>query len=94
MKKYPESIIEATDSNRCFLCHRTGSLQVHHVMNSWARKKSTKYGLTVHLCPTCHYEVHNGDGRKMLLLKQVAQKKFESKYSHELWIKEFKRNYL
>lgn len=60
---------------------------------------SDKYGLTVRLCRKCHEGIHNADNDSQykeaeLYLKRIAQKKFEEKYSHELWVKEFGRNYL
>lgn len=91
-----QSIIQK--SKFCFLCGR-GDTDEHHCIGGSNRHMSDKYGLTVRLCRKCHEIIHNSDNDSMgkeaeLYLKRVAQKKFEEKYSHELWMKEFGRNYL
>ena len=52
-----------------------------------------KYGLVIPVCRKCHSEY---DINKELRLKyqQEAQRIFEEKYSHELFMKEFKKNKL
>lgn len=87
---YPESII--SKSERCYFCGAKPT-EVHHIMNGTnLRKKSTKYGLTVHLCPMCHKEVHHNPARA-IDLKRIAQLKFEELYGEEKWMEEFHRNY-
>jgi len=92
-----KSIIEETPAVRCYECGRYGILQKHHIFGGADRKKSEKYGLTVHLCPDCHVctpqAVHN-NRRFMVRLRQIGQREFESQYSHEKFMKEFGRNYL
>lgn len=62
-------------------------------------KKSEKYGCWVWLRYDWHngadYGVHGKNGHALdIRLKQIAQEKFEEKYSHELFMQVFKRNYL
>ena len=89
-----ESII-TEDMEHCFVCGRPYP-QIHHIMNKSDKKKSEKYGLLVPLCMEHHTGaagVHTKPER-MLAMRQFGQKEFERRYSHELWMKEFKKNYL
>lgn len=85
-------------SKECWFCGRSDELHVHHVIYGQGYKKmSDKYGLTVWLCPKHHNMSNDGvhfNKARDLELKQYAQKKFEQKYSHELWMQEIGRNYL
>ena len=85
-------MIKADSTDRCFLCGRRGALQVHHMMHGSRRKAADRYGLTVHLCIRCHGLLHDR-GIYDLELEQLAQEAFEETYSHELWMKEFGKNY-
>jgi len=92
MKKV-NSII--TDNfEECYLCGSGCSLTPHHCMKGTGnRKLADKYKLIVPLCIQCHKELHdNNKGERYLI--EIAQKLFESKYSHELWMKVFMKNYL
>ena len=56
-----------------------------------------KYGLTVFLCGKHHNASNEGVHFNKTLdnaLKMFAQKKFEERYSHEEFMRIFKRNYL
>ena len=81
---------------RCYKTGVTFALDRHHAMNGPFRNKADKYGLWVYLNHDIHIWLHNTrDGKKYeRTLKQDAQKAFEEKYSHELWMSEFRRNYL
>lgn len=85
------------DGESCFLCGRQTGLEWHHILGGTAnRKLSERYGLKVRLCHECH----TGDGgaqyEKELNreLKQRAQRAFEMIYSHEEWMRRFRKNYL
>lgn len=91
----PKSIIQS--EKVCYFTESTINLHLHHIMGGPFRKKAEKYGLIVWLRADYHvcsnHAVH--ENPEMLLeLRRVAQKKFEEIHSHELWMKEFKRNYL
>ncbi len=62
------------------------------------RKKAEHFGLWGYVCQERHHEYgpeapHNNK-EVDLHLKQVAQRAFEEKYSHEEWMVEFGKNYL
>lgn len=85
-----------TDNPNCYICGDTNT-EEHHVMFGTANRKiSDKYGLTVRLCPLHHRgNVSPHHNRELdLILKEIAQTKFETKYSHEKWMELFGRNYL
>ncbi len=77
---------------QCFLCFNIPTDR-HHCLHGSRRKKAEEWGLTVYLCRRCHSLLHD-KGVNDLFLKQVAQKTFEEKYSHELWMQEFGKDYL
>lgn len=74
-------------------------LHKHHVLyGSGNRKLSEHYGLWVWLCAKRHHEygpdaVHTNSNIRTML-SQIAQKAFEEKYSHELYMEKFKKNWL
>ena len=72
-----DTIIKGDNKDRCFLCGRSDWIETHHIFNGTAnRKKSEKYGLTVHLCHWCHNEPPNGVHYKQATdtrLKQIGQ---------------------
>lgn len=77
-------------------CYFTGSecyLDKHHIMNGPFRKKAEHYGLWIYIVHNIHLAIHENP-KQLLELKQMAQKIFEEKYNHELWMKEFGKNYL
>lgn len=74
-------------------------LHKHHFMFGTAdRKKSEHYGLWTYMCNKRHHE-HGPEAPHVnkevnIRLRKIAQEIFEKKYSHELWMQEFGRNYL
>lgn len=85
-------------NRECWVCKTTIGLHCHHIIYGTAdRKKSDKYGLTVYLCGIHHNLSNEGvhfNKKLDMQLKQIAQKAFEEKYSHEKFMKVFHRNYL
>lgn len=74
-------------------------LHKHHFMHgSWGRKKAEHYGLWAYVCEARHHEhgpeAPHANAKIDMALKQIAQRAFEEKYSHEEWMKEFGKNYL
>lgn len=78
---------------------RHTGLHRHHIMFGTAnRKKAEHYGLWCYVCSEKHHEYgpdaphinHEVD----LHLKRIAQREFEKLHTHELWMREFGRNYL
>lgn len=84
----------------CFLCHKWGRLEEHHIFGGPNRKKSTKYGLVVYLHgDECHRNgkkaAHrNPETRQML--HEYGQRKWmeETGGTVEDFVREFGRNYL
>lgn len=98
-----KSIIQ-NDTTVCFLCGGRAA-DCHHVYGGSLRKKSDKYGLTVHLCRNCHNEppkqgVHIGGVHfckaKMDHLHRVGQRAAMKHYGWTVdeFRREFYKNYL
>lgn len=90
----PKSILQS-EERKCFF---TGSRAVekHHVMNGSAyRWKAEKYGLWIYISKPTHDWIHNKPGGRKFAyhLKAYAQHEFEKHHPHELWMKEFKKDY-
>lgn len=85
------------DTEECFICKTTYSLETHHIMNGPYKKASEKYGLLVKVCTNCHTmapdSIHR-DSKMMKKLKMFGQEYFEQSHSREEFIKEFGQNYL
>ena len=91
-----KSIMQKGDE-RCFLCGRVIGLERHHVMTGSNRSLAEKYGLWVWLCgETCHRGPEGVHQNRKLAdsMKRLAQIAFEAKYSHDEWMKTFRKNYL
>jgi len=74
-------------------------LHRHHFLHGTAnRKKAEQYGLWAYMCAARHHEygpeAPHADAGVDKRLKQTAQRIFEERYSHELWMQEFGKNYL
>lgn len=96
MSKSPFSII-TTQTERCYICGATRSIEFHHIFGASNRNNSTEHGLVVPLCHWCHNEppegVHHNKSRSDAL-KRLGQKKFEETHSRDEFMKIFGRNYL
>lgn len=102
-KKHARSIIHQTEGT-CYLCmllhgncryHTT--LHEHHIFGGRNRQKSEEYGLKVKLCVEHHEtgkEAVHKNAAVDLILKQIGQKTFEERFSHEMFMVEFGKNYL
>ncbi len=91
-----KTIIGGDRVDRCYICGRTGHMEVHHMMHGANRRNADRYGLTVHLCRDCHtagtHAVHR-DRTVDLYLIRLAQETFEKKWGHDEWMRVFGRNY-
>lgn len=97
-----KSIIQ--DKKECFLCRylygteNTNNLCSHHIFFGTAnRRLSEEYGLKAWLCIYHHTEgigaVHKNRDSDMIL-KKIAQKKFEETHTREEFIQIFGKSYL
>lgn len=93
--KYPPSMM-SQDMGRCYLCGIRSCIEVHHVFGGATRSKSTMYGLVVPLCRNCHTGMDgvHYNRKRMDALRKDGQRAFEERYGHDLFMKEFHRNYL
>ena len=94
------------EPNSCYLCNmflerNSSVLHEHHIFYGSRHKKAEQWGLKVKLCMTHHTGDINGNKKAVhfnpeydLMLKKKAQKIFEEKYGHELWMKEFNKSWL
>jgi hypothetical protein len=86
-------------NNSCFFTKQhKDRCEVHHVFyGSGNRKLSEKYGMKVYLSYDYHRGSKNGvhhNKENDLKVKRYAQEQFEKQYSHEEFMRVFKRNYL
>lgn len=100
-----KSIMHNKRDFTCYLCmllnqdfSTRSNLQEHHaIMGTANRRLAEKWGLKVYLCLQHHTDglqaVHNNIELQRLLQKS-AQETFEQKYSHQLWMQVFGRNYI
>lgn len=87
------------DLSKCCVpnCECTEGICKHEIFYGSYRHTSIKWGLVIPLCPFHHTigknAIHNN--REVdLYYKKLGQAIFKKKYSHELFIKEFKIDYL
>lgn len=81
------------ETDECYICRAQGPLETHHCHHGSRRQKAEEYGLTVWICWKCHKLLHD-KGEHDLELERVAQRVFEKRYGHELWMREFGKDYL
>lgn len=90
----PDSIIQHGEKE-CFISGSQINLDKHHCIHGVAnRRLADKYGLWIWLRHDIHKLVHDKDKSLDRQLEQLAQKAFEEKYSHEMWMKLFGKNYI
>ena len=92
-----KSIVQDLDEPRCYVCGCVRNLELHHCMHGNAnRSLADKYQLVVWLCRD-HHTGRIGVHSDIILderIKKAAQRAFEAKYGHGLWMKTFRKNYL
>ena len=90
-----KSILYDDSLDRCYLCGVYGHTDEHHIFGGPCRKASDRLGLVVHLCRTCHRNVHEKNSNMMLYLHQKGQIVYEEHIgSRQEFIKEFIKSYL
>ena len=76
----------------------TGLHRHHLIHGTGNRKKAEHYGLWAYVCVRRHHEygpeAPHANAEVDRRLKQLAQERFEERYSRELWMQEFGKNYL
>lgn len=77
----------------CYICKQKPKEDLHEAFGGSNRRKSIEWGLVIPICRKCHGEIDINQELKDKYQKE-AQKIFEERYSHELFMAEFKRNYI
>lgn len=77
----------------CYICKQKKKDDLNEVFEGSNRQMSMKYGLVIPICRECHNNYDLDINLRSKYMKE-AQIIFENTYSHELFMKEFKRNYL
>jgi len=92
---YAESIFPLAE-DYCVLCTRRGTMVRHEVYHGPLRDKSKRLGCWVHLCPECHYKLHNVESWMDKALKREMQKEAMWYYKWDVrrFRSEFGKNYL
>lgn len=83
----------------CFLCGNWEQLEEHHIFSGPFRPISTKYKLTVRVCPRCHREdrdaIHRSGATRLEVQKYGQRKAMrEQGWSVEEFVEVFGKNYL
>ena len=83
-------------NKRCYICHTTQGLELHHIYPGKNRKASDKHGFTVWLCAEHHRGKNSPHLNRSidLALKQICQTEFERAHSRQEFIKIIGSNYL
>lgn len=87
------------DEKKCYISGATNGLQKHHVMNGPNRRLAEEDGLWVwlrwdyHIENSPHNTPHNC--REVdLMLKRVAQRRYEETHTRDEWMARYGKNYL
>ena len=84
------SIVQG-DMSYCFFCGRQAQ-SIHERIGGMNRQTSIKWGLCVGACLRCHRILEDNEKIKQKY-QALGQDVFEKKYSHELFMQEFKMDY-
>lgn len=96
-KKYKNiSCLDNDFPDVCYICGAHGHMDPHHIFGGGCKRKCDDLELVVHLCRSCHSEVHDSkDHALMDYLHRVGQRTYEQKIgSREQFRKDFIRSYL
>jgi hypothetical protein len=77
----------------CEWCGAMPACHTHHVFMGPNRAKSEHWGMVIKICYDCHALVH-ADYLERVRMCRVYQRKFETLYDRETFMREFGRNYL
>lgn len=77
----------------CYICTQKRKDDLHEIFGGSNRIKSMVWGLVIPICRECH-NIWKTDKDMRKEYQQEAQKIFEKEHSHELFMREFKKNVL
>lgn len=79
--------------NVCYICKRRKKDDLNEVFEGSNRQMSMKYGLVIPVCRECHTQ-YDLDKELRAEYQIEAQQIFEEIHSHELFMQEFKKDYI
>ena len=77
----------------CYICEKNKKRDLHEIFGGSNRQKSMEWGLVIPICGECH-DKWKFDKELRQTYQGQAQEIFEEKYSHELFMKEFRKNFI
>lgn len=77
----------------CYVCKQKKKDDLHEIFGGSNRRKSMLWGLVIPVCRECHQKWKENENMREKY-QQEAQKTFEKKHGHELFMTEFKKNVL
>lgn len=77
----------------CYICKQKPKEDLHEVFGGCNRRKSIEWGLVIPVCRECHSK-WDIDSKLRIETQEYVQQIFEKQYSHELFMTEFKKNYI
>lgn len=79
----------------CDICGKNYATDTHHLIGGTSERKiCDKYKfMTLDLCRSCHDTIHK-DNTANKLSKMLGQALYETNYTRDEYLKEFKKNYL
>lgn len=77
----------------CYICNQNKKEDLHEIFGGCNRVKSMQWGLVIPICRECHQEWKENKELRIKYQKE-SQQKFENKYNHELFMQEFRKNYI
>lgn len=84
--------ILTTDFTKCYICGKPKS-EIHEIFSGSNRQTSMKLGLCIPICRLCHNRWKiDKEFRKHY--QAIGRNKFIELYSHDKFMKEFKKSYL
>lgn len=94
----PKSKSILSNKKKCFVCGKTGMLDVHHIYGGRNRSVSDANGFWVYLCRWCHtgggHSIHNDPEHRLdNELKQACQTVYERTHTREEFMELVGRNY-
>lgn len=94
LKKLEDKRFSIITSNLkiCYICKQKKKRDLHEIFGGSNRQKSMEWGLVLPICGDCHEEWKFNEVIRQKFQVQ-AQETFEEKYSHELFMAEFRKDY-
>ena len=83
-----------TNKPYCLECGSYHSLELHHCLHGYNRKKADQDGLFILLCNRCHKRLHSVSAELDIKYKKLAQESYLKNHTQEEFMKRYHKNYL